>query len=241
VERSCRKSRGGRTQDSSTTGPGIWRTEGLPALSLDANRPTLGSGIGDTPTMSALSRPALRWSALLGLWILVGAVLWIVLIQVFLLVMNPFCHLQRPGANQVMVKSVDRDPDSQITDYVTVKQDDEVQVLRMLKAEAVELKENDEVWILEAWYSDGLRPTQYRLTPHRLVLEYPVLLLLPAAWALWRLRKARQKAEAAPPPPIRRTFTDDFHLRAQRFAKPEATESEPGKDEKHPPMNTDKG
>ena len=201
----------------------------------DPGSPSLLSmGISNTLSMTAFSRPALRWSALIGLWTLVGAVVWIVLVQVLLLALNPFCHLQRPGVARVMVKSVDRDPDNQITDYVTVKQGEDERVLRMLKAEAADLHEYDEVWILSAWYSDGLRPTQYHLTPHRLLLEYPVLLLLPAAWALWRLRKARQEAEAAPPPPVRRTFTDDFHLRAQRFAKPE-----PEKPENQPPMNTD--
>jgi hypothetical protein len=184
--------------------------------------------------MSVLSRPAFRWSALVGLWVLVGAVLWILLVQVLLLALNPFCHLQRPSAARVQVKSVDRDPDNQITDFVTVKQGEDERVRRMIKAEAAELREYDEVWILNAWYSDGLRPTQYLLTPQRLLLEYPVVLLLPAAWALWRLRKAREKAEAAPPPPIRRTFTDDFHLRAQRFAKPEAE-----KKEDPPQINTD--
>jgi hypothetical protein len=190
--------------------------------------------------MSAFSRPAVRWSALAGLWMLVGAVLWIVLVQVFLLALNPFCHLQRPSTARVMVKSVDRDPDSHITDYVTVRQGEDDQVLRMLKAEAAELHEYDEVWILNAWYSDGLRPTQYLLTPHRLLFEYPIVLLLPAAWALWRLRKAREKAEAAPPPPIRRTFTDDFHLRAQRFAKPASTDVEkPADKAEEPPKHTD--
>jgi hypothetical protein len=190
--------------------------------------------------MSLLSRPALRWTALVGLWGLVGAVLWIMAVQVFLLALNPFCHPQRPSAARVMVKSVDRDPDSHITDFVTVKQGEDEQVLRMLKAEAAELHEYDEVWILHAWYSDSLRPTQYLLTPHRLLLEYPVILLLPAAWGLWRLRKAREKAEAAPPPPIRRTFTDDFHLRAQRFAKPEGADGEGATEQAvQPPMNTD--
>jgi hypothetical protein len=190
--------------------------------------------------MPVLSRPAFRWSALVALWVLVGAVLWILLVQVLLLALNPFCHLQRPSAARVMVRSVDRDPDNQITDFVTVKQGEDERVLRMIKAEAAELHEYDEVWILNAWYSDGLRPTQYLLTPHRLLMEYPIVLLLPAAWALWRLRKAREKAEAAPPPPIRRTFTDDFHLRAQRFAKPEATDGkEPTEKAGQPPMNTD--
>jgi hypothetical protein len=191
--------------------------------------------------MPALSRPAFRWSALVGLWVLVGVVLWVLLVQVLLLALNPFCHLQRPSVARVMVKSVDRDPDNQITDFVTVKQGEDERVLRMLKAEAAELREYDEVWILNAWYSDGLRPTQYLLAPHRLLLEYPVVLLLPAAWALWRLRKARQQAEAAPPPPIRRTFTDDFHLRAQRFAQPkEAADPGAGKEEgDNPRVGTD--
>jgi hypothetical protein len=183
--------------------------------------------------MPALSRPALRWSALIALWALVGAVLWIVSVQVFLLVLNPFCRYQQPRASWVMVQSVDRDPESQLTDFVTVKQGDSERVLRMAKAEASELHEEDQVWILDAWYSDGLRPAQFRLTPLRILLEYPLLLLLPAAWGLWRVRSARQAAEAEPPPPIRRTFTDDFHLRAQRFAKPEPP-AKPVEDEPTP-------
>jgi hypothetical protein len=180
--------------------------------------------------MPPLSRPALRWTALIGLWALVGAVAWILAVQVFLIVLNPFCHVQRPGVAWMTVRSVDRDPDSQLTDFVTARQGDAEQVLRMAKAEAAELRVDDEVWILDAWYADGLRPTQFRLTPLRLLLEYPALLLLPAAWALWRVRRARQVAEAAPPPPVRRTFTDDFHLRAQRFAKPESADKDPGGD-----------
>ena len=181
--------------------------------------------------MSALARPAVRFAALIGLWGLVGAVLWIVLVQLFLLALNPFCHLERPAIARLEVVSVDRNQDSQITDYVTAKHGDATRVLSMGKAEAADLHANDEVWILDAWYADGLRPTQFRLTPQRLLLEYPALLLLPAAFGLWRVRKARVKADAAPPPPVRRTFTDDFHLRAQRFAKPEAPAAAPSSDQ----------
>lgn len=182
--------------------------------------------------MPFLARPAIRWSILVALWTVVGAVLWIVLVQVFLLALNPFCHAQPPGVAHVEVRSVDRDPDSQITDFVTVKHGDSEQVLKMAKGEAAELRPDDEVWILDAWYADGLRPTQFRLTVLRVLLEYPALLLLPAVWGLWRVRKAKQVADAAPPPPVRRVFTDDFHLRAQRFAKPAA-------EDKHPPQDTD--
>ncbi|WLT30806.1 hypothetical protein [Geothrix sp. PMB-07] len=188
--------------------------------------------------MSPLARPAVRWSTLIALWALVGAVLWIVLVQSFLLALNPFCHLQRPSIARVQVKSVDRDPDSQITDFVSVRQGDSDRVLRLLKAEAAELHEYDEVWILGAWYADGLRPTEYRVSLQRVLLEYPVLLLLPAAWLLWRVRKARQVAEAAPPPPVRRTFTDDFHMKAQRFAK--GTEAPDGSAPPEPSPTSDK-
>jgi hypothetical protein len=177
--------------------------------------------------MPPLSRPAFRWSVLIGLWALVGAVLWILLVQAFLLALNPFCHTQRPGVAHVQVRSVDQDRESQITDFVTVKDGESERVLRLAKAEAGELRVDDEVWILDAWYADGLRPTQFRLTPLRVLLEYPALLLLPAAWGLWRVRRAKREADAAPPPPVRRTFTDDFHLRAQRFSKPEAEQAPP--------------
>lgn len=175
--------------------------------------------------MSLLSRPLYRWPALIGLWALAGAVLWIMLVQIFLLALNPFCHLQRPGLAKVEVVSVDRNADSQITDFVTAKRGEETRVLTLSKSEAAELREHDEVWVLDAWYADGLRPTQFLLTPLRILLEYPILLLLPVALGLWRVRKARQAAEAEPPPPVRRTFTDDFHLRAQRFSKPGAGDS----------------
>ena len=182
--------------------------------------------------MPALSRPAFRWSALIALWALMGAVLWILMVQAFLLALNPFCHFQHPGLTHVSVVSVDRDENSQITDFVSVKVGESERVLRMAKQEAAELHADDEAWILDAWYADGLRPTQFRLSLLRLLLEYPALLLLPAAWGLWRVRRARQRAEAAPPPPIRRTFTDDFHLRAQRFAKPTMdSQAKPGTSE----------
>lgn len=172
--------------------------------------------------MPPSTHPAFRWSVLLGTWALVGAVVWITVVQAFLLALNPFCHLQRPGLSWVTVRSVDRDADSQITDYVSVKVGEDTRVLRMSKAEAASLHADDEAWILDAWYQDNLRPTQFRLTLLRVLLEYPLLLLLPASWLLWWARKARLRAEAIPLPPVRRTFKDDFHLRAQRFAKPEA-------------------
>lgn len=168
--------------------------------------------------MRLFARPALRWSALVALWGVVIAVAWIELVQVLLLVWNPFCHWQGPGVAHVTVVSVDRDPQSQITDSVTVKEGRQERDLTLLKAEAAELVPGETIWVLDSAVSDGLRPDQYRLTLLRLLLQYPFLLLLPVAWALWGLRRARLRTAAEPPPPVRQVFTDDFHLRAQRFA-----------------------
>ena len=189
--------------------------------------------------MSVFARPTVRWSALVALWGVVLAVVWVGLVQAFLLVMNPFCRWQGPGAAHVKVVRVDRDPQSQIADLVTVKEGDRDRELTMLKAEAAELVPGDEIWVLDNYVADGLRPNQFRLTPLRILLEYPFLLLLPVGWALWRLRRIRIQAEAAAPPPVRRTFTDDFHLRAQRFAKPKPDDPDgPGgdatEDDRHP-------
>lgn len=170
--------------------------------------------------MRLFARPALRWSALLVLWGVVIAVGWVELVQALLLAWNPFCHWQGPGVAHVTVVSVDRDPQSQITDSVTVKEGGQERDLTMLKGEAAELAPGETIWVLDSAVSDGLRPDQYRLTPQRVLLQYPFLLLLPVAWALWGLRRARLRTEAEPPPPVRRVFTDDFHLRAQRFAGP---------------------
>jgi hypothetical protein len=191
--------------------------------------------------MTAATRQALRWTALVALWALVAAVLWLTAVQTFLVALNPFCQLQRPRVAYLTVTSVDSNPDSQITDFVSVKDGDQTRVLYLSKTEAASLHAEDQVWILEAWYADNLRPTQFRLTLLRVLLEYPWLLLLPAGFGLWSVRRAQAKAEAEPPPPVRRTFTDDFHLRAQRFAKTEAaTEVEPEREKRdQPPMDTD--
>jgi hypothetical protein len=177
--------------------------------------------------MSASLRPALRWFARISLWTLVGAVVWLTVVQVFLVALNPFCQLQKPRIAHVTVRSVDPNPDSHVTDFATVKEGDQERVLVLPKAEAATLHPDDEVWILDAWYSDNLRPTQFRLTLLRLLLEYPLLLILPAALGFWRVHRAQVRADAAPPPPVRRVFTDDFHLRAQRFAQPDGEPQEP--------------
>ncbi len=165
-----------------------------------------------------ISRQARHWIALGGLWTLVAAVAWIVSVQAFLVLMAPFGTWQAPAMARVTVVSVDRDPDSQLTDNLTVQQGEEERTLRMLKAECRELRPQDEVWILDNYYAGGLRPDHFRLTPLRLLLEYPEPLILLALWGIWRVRKAQARDEAAALTRPRTVWKDEFHLRAQRFA-----------------------
>jgi hypothetical protein len=183
--------------------------------------------------MSRLAQPIYRWPILTLLWGLVGAAVWLTGVQLLLVAMNPFCHLKTPAVIHVEVVGVDPNPDSQLTDWVNVKQGQRERTLCMAKAEAAALHPEDEVFVLETWYADGLRPTEFRLGLLRLLLEYPLLILLPLGLGLWRMHLIKAEAAAAPLPPVRRTFTDDFHLRAQRFGEPSAPPKPPADPESH--------
>jgi hypothetical protein len=167
------------------------------------------------------SRLAWHWTAVIGLGTLVAAMLWVISVQVFLVLLSPTGHWQGPGLSHVTVSSVDSDPDNQITDNVTVQHGDEELNLRMLKAEARALHPRDEVWILDNYWAGGLRPDQFRLTPQRLLLEYPQPALLLSLWAIWRIRKAMAREEQRRTEGPRTVWRDEYHLRAERFAQPE--------------------
>lgn len=164
-----------------------------------------------------------RWIGLAALWLLVAAVAWLMAVQAFLVVMAPVGHWQRPGLGRAMVVDKDRDPESVFTDPVVLRRGGRVQEVRMLKAEAKALQREDELWVLDNYFASPLRPEVFHLTPLRLLLEYPLPLLLGALWGIRRLRRAQARAAAveADPARPRRVLTDDFHSRADRFgAKP---------------------
>ena len=114
-----------------------------------------------------------RWGALGGLWTLVGVIVWLVVIQVILIFFSPFGTWQRPGIARVRVIAVEKDPLSLFTDNIQVLQGGAKRSLNMLKTERVQLRVGDEIWILDNYYMTGTRPGQFRLTPWRLLLEYP--------------------------------------------------------------------
>lgn len=174
----------------------------------------------------AISRKAWRWGALGGLWALVGLIVWLMAIQMFLVVLTPFGTWQWPGISRVTVKWIDRDPQSTFTDNVVVAQGDEERNLSMLKVERADLGIGDEIWILENYYVTATRPAQFRLTPIRLLLEYPEPLLILALFGIWRLRRAQSREVKEDPARERILLRDDFHERAQRFKTP----TDPGRD-----------
>jgi len=168
-----------------------------------------------------ISRQTRHWIALIGLWTLVAAVAWIVSVQGFLVLMAPSGGWRFPSVALVTVTAVDRDPDNQLTDSVTVQEGDQERSLRMLKAECREIRAEDEIWILNNYWAGGLRPDQFRLSPQRLLMEYPEPLLLLAFWGIWRVRKAQARERQKELERPRTVWRDEFYRRAERFARDE--------------------
>ena len=162
-------------------------------------------------------KTTLRWTLLIALGAMAGLIAWLMAVQLALVMLTPFGTWQKPGIAKVRVVDVYRDAESQFTDFVTVTRDGEERNLIMLKGECAKLKADEEIWILDNYYVTTTRPAQFRLTPVRLLLEYPEPLLILALLGIWRLRKALAKAALPDPNRKRTVLVDDFHTRSQRF------------------------
>lgn len=173
-----------------------------------------------------ISRATWRWTALIGLWTVVAAICWLMAIQVFMVLLHSFGTWQAPGIARVKILRIDQDDNSAFTDYVLAQQGEQERTLCMLKAESGELRPDEDVWILDNYYATPLRPAQFRLTPWRLLVEYPQPLLILALLGIWRIRKAQAKALQVIQEQPRKTFQDDFHARARRFGGPQDPGSE---------------
>lgn len=158
-----------------------------------------------------------------ALWLFVAGLAWIRLVQIFIAALAPLGTWQRPAIYRVTITSVERDADSLFTDHVMAMQGRKERYLQLLKTECKRLQVDDEVWILDNYYAIASRPPQYRLTPQRLLVEYPEPLLLLALFGIRRLQKKHRREvqrETEDPTRKRTVLKDDFHLRAQRFAPP---------------------
>ena len=117
-----------------------------------------------------------------------------------------------PPRAQVDAKDLEQDDPDEFED----------RAIALMKSERTGLNVGDTFWVLDNYYRSPLRPPQFRLTPVRLLVEFPEPLLVLALLAILRLRKARARAAKAlaEAPRERIVLKDDFHTRADRFADP---------------------
>ena len=80
------------------------------------------------------------------------------------------------------------------------------------------LEVGDQLWVLDNYFRSTFRPQQFRLTPARLVVEFPEPLLILALALIFGMRKRQAKAvkAEADAPRARVVLKDDFHQRAEQ-------------------------
>lgn len=157
------------------------------------------------------------------LWLWIGLTLWLRAVQAFLVMFSPTGSWQLPGWQHVAVVRIEVDQEGKLTGGVLARREDREVDLKFSQQEALGLATGDELWVLNNYFVGGARPDHFRLTPVRLLLEYPEpLALLALGWILLLRRGQRQeevKAQA-PPPGGRKVWKDEFHSRAERFSAP---------------------
>jgi hypothetical protein len=159
-----------------------------------------------------------RWAAITGLWLLVSSIGFVLLVQAMLVFFAPFGHWQMPGIAKVEIVLIERDEQGRITGKVQARRKQRECTLVLLKEECLTIEAEEEVWILDNYFAGGARPSQFLLTPWRLLTEYPGPLLLLALLAIRRLRRAQVKAETVIPDGPRAVWRDEFHMKAARFS-----------------------
>ncbi len=165
--------------------------------------------------------------ALLGLlWLWIGLTVWLRAVQAFLVLFSPTGAWQAPGWQHVAVVRIEVDQGGKLTGAVLARREDREVDLKFSQQEALGLAVGDELWVLNNYFVGGARPDHFRLTPLRLLLEYPEPLALLALGGILLLRRGQRKEDLkaqAPPPGGRKVWKDEFHARAERF-----TPSKPG-------------
>lgn len=159
--------------------------------------------------------------AALGAWIVAGT--WLVAVQIMLTMWDPMGHWQMPGVSRVTVTHIGRDQDQKLTGAVWVMKAGKSQEYQFSKREAADLEVDEDVWVLAGLRTQGNRPGHFRLTPTRLLLEYPQPTILLAIWGLLALRKRQKRLARAAPKVVRKVWRDDFHQRSERFEPPKET------------------
>lgn len=157
------------------------------------------------------------------LWTVVGLCAWLMLMQAAMIAFATRREWRMPDWYQAQVVEVDRDPKNAFTCDVDVTVGGELDTITLPKAEAAELHSMETLWVLDNFCATPVRAAQYRLTPVRLLSEYPEVLLLLSLLGLHLLRRSRWGIPPEPPPvpeSERKVYRDSFHERAQRHAAP---------------------
>lgn len=171
-----------------------------------------------------LPRNTLRWTALGGLWIMVGLICWVLLVEGMMALFSPLGAWRMPGIAKVNVSKIERDDTGKLTGYVLAVREGQTKALRMSKEEAAELEPEVEVWILDNYFVNGPRPDHFRLTPLRFLLEYPEPLLLILLWAIWLIRRTQIEEAKEDPNRVRTIWRDEYYTKADAFGPPKGPE-----------------
>lgn len=161
---------------------------------------------------------AWRWAAMAALACFLAAGAFVVMVQAMLTLWDPLGAWQRPRVFQASVVKVLHDDEGRITGEVLAQEGGQDRRLRFAKEEAATLEEDEDLWLLQHYRIGGNRPGHFRLTPLRVVVEYPEPWMALALWALLRLRRRQLQAAKAAEPRERKVWKDDFHQRSDRFS-----------------------
>ncbi len=181
-----------------------------------------------------------RWAAITILWTMVASIGFVVLVQAMLVFFAPFGHWQMPGLAKVEIVNIERDEQGRITGRVLARKDARDKILVLAKEECLKIEPEEEVWLLENYFSGGARPDQFLLTPLRLLTEYPEPLILLALLAIRYLRRSQVKAAKEVSKLPRTVWRDEFYSKAGRFSGPEETKvpEVPGHGSPKPPNDS---
>lgn len=169
-----------------------------------------------------IPRLPFRWAALALLGVLAALLGFLVAVQGLMAILPPGGSWQLPRIYKVTVKAFDPNPQAEYPAIQVRDAAEQARFITLPKEERIALEMDEDLWVVEPPFRSRLRPPQYRLTPWRLVLEFPAPVLILVVLLLVRIRKlqVRVDREAREAPRERTVLRDDFHARAQRFAPP---------------------
>ena len=143
------------------------------------------------------------------LWAVIAFCIWFILTKHFVAFFAVSGRWQMPGFSRAHVGHVQRDPDSNFTDFlITVNKDGSQKLDRLLKEELAGVKPGDTIWLIHTPYVTVTSPPSYRFTFFRLVTEFPEFFaLIFGSWLFTRFHSRLGKPFDAYEGPRKPTIT----------------------------------